>query len=122
MQNTCMLSYIVDALIASKKYCDFKRYVVTFLFYILGLNESHVESMQHLVRPFSSSELIGLAGAFRAANLTDKDLAVLNAVMGEASQSLSDVNRFIFYSLNQFVFVKFYFLRKNCNLDSSLNV
>ena len=78
--------------------------------------------MQHLVRPFSSSELIGLAGAFRAANLTDKDLAVLNAVMGEASQSLSDVNRFIFYSLNQFVFVKFYFLRKNCNLDSSLNV
>ena len=60
-----------------------------------GLNASHVESMQHLVRPFSGSELIGLAGAFRVANLTEKDLAVLNAVMGEASQSLSDVNRFI---------------------------
>ena len=77
--------------------------------------------MQHLVRPFSSSELVGLAGAFQTANLTDKDLAVLNAVMGEASQSLSDVNRFIFYSLNRFVFV-FYFLRKNCNLDSAVNV
>jgi len=56
-----------------------------------GLNNSHVKSLQDIVKPFKTAELTKLVTAFSGANLTETDIAVLSAVMAEASDKLSDV-------------------------------
>ena len=66
---------------------------MTYNVSIPGLNVSHVESLKHIVRPFSPTELAGLATAMSTVDLTDADLAVLNAVMANASESLHNMAR-----------------------------
>ena len=58
-----------------------------------GLEEQHVSALQALVAPFKSSELLALLGGFRAANLTDKDLAVLEEVSKTAVDDFKAVEK-----------------------------
>ena len=51
-----------------------------------GLNSDHVTGLQALVAPFTMSELFTLLEAFRNANFTDADLAVLEEVSKTVTQ------------------------------------
>ena len=57
---------------------------------IAGLNSDHVTGLQALVAPFTMSELFTLLEAFRNANFTDADLAVLEEVSKTAVTYLGD--------------------------------
>ena len=58
-----------------------------------GLTEEHVSSLSSLVAPFTTSELTNLLGAARKANLTDKDMLVLEEVSKTSVEDLKDVEK-----------------------------
>ena len=58
------------------------------LFPSAGLDDEHVSSLQALVAPFEISELVTLLTAFRNANFTDADLAVLEEISMTAVDDL----------------------------------
>ena len=58
-----------------------------------GLTEEHVSSLSSLVAPFTTSELTNLLGAARKANLTDKDMAVLEEVSKTSVEDLRNVEK-----------------------------
>ena len=58
-----------------------------------GLTEEHVSSLSSLVAPFTTSELTNLLGAARKANLTDKDMAVLEEVSKTSVEDLKNVEK-----------------------------
>ena len=57
---------------------------------IAGLNSDHVTGLQALVAPFTMPDLFTLLEAFRNANFTDADLAVLEEVSKTAVTYLGD--------------------------------
>ena len=63
------------------------------LFPKAGLKTVHTSSLAKLVGPFSVGELVTLLGAARQANLTDKDLKVLEEVAKTSVEDLANVER-----------------------------
>eukprot|EP00092_Neocalanus_flemingeri_P003197 GFUD01003416.1.p1 GENE.GFUD01003416.1~~GFUD01003416.1.p1 ORF type:complete len:1055 (+),score=218.84 GFUD01003416.1:46-3210(+) len=63
------------------------------IFVDAGLTEEHVSALSSLVAPFTTSELTNLLAAARKANLTDKDMAVLEEVSKTSVEDLKDVEK-----------------------------
>ena len=58
-----------------------------------GLTEEHVSSISSLIAPFTTNELSTLLGAARKANLTEKDLAVLEEISRTSVEELEGAGK-----------------------------
>jgi hypothetical protein len=63
------------------------------LFPSAGLLPSHTEALAGLVAPFTAGELLTLMDAFRTANLTEKDLKVIEEVAKTGKDDLANAER-----------------------------